>query len=498
MAVYDFDELEHLTRETYLRLRSAPVQTQRERDTMKQIHVDRRNYDLIKEWKGDDFKDLQKVENEGVQNVMIAVSVQLVDPETGAEEIRKWYDEEHIPLLQKVAGWRRSRRFVTSFLDIESGHRKEIEYLALHEYAPENGLGGPALKAATTTEWCNKIYNQVVKNRKRRVYNLYYTFGAAQRDLKSLASTDTQSAVSSEGLTKTYPAHTTPNNGPVIESFVTTPDGVQLPYRLEGSTDPDAPLLILINSILVDYGIWDDFVQHFLRLTNNKYRVLRYNTRGRNAVPTDSISPININVLTTDVITLLDALRVKTASVVGVSLGGATSLNVSLQHPDRISAFIGCDTNAFAPPSNANAWNERVAMAEKQNSTNAAGETVVGTELAEITVRRWFVPESYNDAQLAQKIERVKDFVVNNSLSGFRDSVKALHEYDIREKMAGYQGKGAFLVGAGDGILPKTMKENMADKLGSGVELKVIEKAGHLPMVEQPEEVAKFVAGFLG
>jgi hypothetical protein len=189
MAIYDFDELEHLTREPYMKLRSAPVQSQRERDTMKQIFVDRRNYDLLKEWVGDDFRDLQKVENEGQKNVMIAVSFQLQEGKDKEEELKKWYEEEHVPLLQKVPGWRRTRRFVTSYLDLESGHRKETEYLALHEYAPQNGLGGPEFKAATTTEWCDKIYKDVVKERKRRVYDLYYTFGAAQRDLKSLYGT---------------------------------------------------------------------------------------------------------------------------------------------------------------------------------------------------------------------------------------------------------------------------------------------------------------------
>ncbi|KAH7091372.1 Alpha/Beta hydrolase protein [Paraphoma chrysanthemicola] len=498
MAIYDFDELEHLTREPYLKLRSAPAQTQRERDTMKQIFVDRRNYDLLKEWKGDDFRDLQKVENEGQKNVMVAVSFQLQDGSDKEEELRKWYDEEHVPLLQKVPGWRRTRRFVTSYLDLESGHRKETEYLALHEYAAQNGIGGPEFQAAITTKWCDKIYKDVVKERKRRVYDLYYTFGAAQRDLKSLASKETIPAESTDGLTKSHPSHTTSNKGPAIESFVTTPDGVQLPYRLEGSTDPDAPLLVLSNSILVDYGIWDDFISYFSQLTNDKYRILRYNTRGRTALPSSSISPVNIDVLTTDVITLLDALRVKQASIVGVSLGGATALNAGLSHPDRISAFIGCDTNAFAPPSNATAWNDRVAMCEKEGAKTSSGDAIVGQDLAEATVRRWFVKESYEDAELAKKIARVKDMVANNSLPGFSDSVKALHQYDIREKMAGYKGKGAFLVGAGDGVLPKTMKENMADKLGSGVELKIVEQAGHLPMVEKPEEVARFVADFLG
>jgi pimeloyl-ACP methyl ester carboxylesterase len=497
MAIYDFDELEWLTREPYQKLRSAPVQSQRERDTMKQIFVDRRSYDLLGEWKGYDFKDLQKVENEGEKNVMIAVSFALHDGADKEEELKKWYEEEHVPLLQQVPGWRRTRRFVTSYLDLESGQKTEKEYLALHEYAPQNGLGGPEFKAATTTEWCDKIYRDVVKDRKRRVYDLYYTFGAAQRDLQSLASKDTVPVESSEGMVKTYPAHTTPEKRPVIESFVTTQDGAQLPYRLEGSSDPNAPLLVLVNSILVDYGIWDDFVAEFAKLTNDKYRILRYNTRGRNTLPSNTTSPINLDVLTEDVIALLNALRVKKASIVGVSLGGATALNAGLSYPDRISAFIGCDTNAFAPPSNANAWNERVQMSEKEGLKASSGEPIVGEELAEVTVRRWFVKESYDDAELAKKVQRVKDMVKTNSLSGFRDSVTALHQYDIRDKMAGYKGKGAFLVGAGDGVLPKTMKENMADKLGSDVELKIVEGAGHLPMVEKPEEVTQFVAKFL-
>ncbi|KAF1945622.1 alpha/beta-hydrolase [Clathrospora elynae] len=496
MAIYDFDELEWLNREPYTKLRSAPVQTQRERDTMKQIFVDRRSYDLLREWKSDDFKDLQKVGNEGEKNVMIAVSFALQHGKD-EKELQKWYDEEHVALLQKVPGWRRTRRFVTSYLDLESGHKSEKEYLALHEYAPQNGIGGPEFKAATTTEWCDKIYEHIVKNRKRRVYDLYYTFGAAQRDLKSLASEDAVPAESTEGLVKTHPAHTTQEKRPVIESFVTTKDGVQLPYRLEGSTDPDAPLLVLVNSILVDYSIWDDFVTHLLELTNNKYRILRYNTRGRNTLPSNSTSPITLDTLTEDVVTILDALRVKKASIVGVSLGGATALNAGLSYPNRIEAFIGCDTNAFAPPSNANAWNDRVKIAEKEGSKASSREPVVGEELAEVTVRRWFAKESYDNAELAKKIQHVKDMVKSNSLPGFRDSVKALHQYDIRDKMASYKGKGAFLVGADDGVLPKTMKENMADKLGNGVELKVVEGAGHLPMVERPKEVAKFVAKFL-
>lgn len=499
MAVYDFDDLEWLAREPYLRLRGPPAQSQRERDTMQKIFVDRRSYHLLAEWRAADFPDLHQVEREGTQNTMLAVRVSLQDGEGNEEELSRWYNEEHVPLLQQVPGWRRTRRFVTSHLDLASGHQTSREFLALHEYSADNGLDEQAFKAATTTDWCAKIYNNVVKKRTRRLYHLYYTFGPAQRDLASLNAPDAVSATFGHPYAiHTYPAHATPAGHPVIESFVTTPDGVHLPYRLEGSPSPTAPLLVLSNSILVDYTIWDDFVTHFLRLTHNRYRILRYNTRGRNPLPPASTDPVTLDTLTADLYTLLDALRAPTASLVGVSLGGATVLNAALTHPTRIHAFIACDTNAFAPASNAAAWNARVAMCESEALVDpSTAEPLVGDTLAEATTRRWFVPTSYENPDLVPTLARVKAVVRNNSLQGFSRSVHALHAYDVRDKMATYRGKGAFLVGDGDGVLPATMREHMADKLGQGTHLEVIQGAGHLPMVEKPESVAKFVADFL-
>ena len=71
MAIYGFDELEWLTREEYQKLRSAPVQTQRERDTMKQIFVDRKSYDLLGEWSISDFKDLASGFNDHLSNIVL-------------------------------------------------------------------------------------------------------------------------------------------------------------------------------------------------------------------------------------------------------------------------------------------------------------------------------------------------------------------------------------------------------------------------------------------
>ncbi|QDS69212.1 hypothetical protein FKW77_000686 [Venturia effusa] len=495
MAVYDCTDMAYMLEDVYTRLRKEPAQSQRERDTMKQIAVSRKFYDLVSEKRSAKFKVLEKVEHEGKEdNVLVAALVTLKDPSKVAE-FDKWNEEEHIPMLTKVPGWRRTRRFVTSHVE-PAKDPKQTEFLALHEYAPENGLSGPEFKAAINTPWRNEVFANIIGGKQRRVYSLYYTFGPAPRDLKSLAASAAVPFRSDFHRTASYP-ESDASKWPTIESYISTPDGVPLSYRLEGSTDDQAPMIVLCNSILTEYGIWDSFVQEFLQKPENKkYRILRYMSRGRYSY--DSDTPVTVDLLANDVISILDALRVpKAAAVIGVSLGGATSLNAALKYPHRVNTFIACDTNAVVPLSNPKAWGERIEICENEGAKSESGEPIVGEELAEVTTRRWFVKESYDDPILTKEAERVKQMVKSNSLEGFRKSVKALYRYDFRDEMKGGKVKGAFVVGAGDGILPKTM-EGMKDGYADGTSgFYIIDKAGHLPMVEQPVEFTKVVSKVL-
>ncbi len=99
----------------------------------------------------------------GPAGVLMAVSMSV--PDAAVDDMTAWYDEEHIPLLLAVPGWRRSRRFV---LAEGAGPR----YLSLHEIESRAAFDEPAYKAAVSTPWRDRVVSSALA-RERRVFERY-------------------------------------------------------------------------------------------------------------------------------------------------------------------------------------------------------------------------------------------------------------------------------------------------------------------------------------
>lgn len=116
-------------------------------------------------------------------------------------------------------------------------------------------------------------------------------------------------------------------------------------------------------------------------------------------------------------------------------------------------------------------------------------------KLSSMTVDRWFVSNSHD---IGKEKEWIRNVVAENSIEGFRLGVKALYRYDLRKEpgLSGCNVPGLLVVGEGDGVLPGAMA-GFAGEIGGGVEVRVVEGAGHLPMVERPDGFVDAVEGFL-
>ncbi|PTB72025.1 alpha/beta-hydrolase [Trichoderma longibrachiatum ATCC 18648] len=470
LAAYDVTDMALLETETYLTLRAN--RSPREAATIAQVDVARYFYDLVHVTEAPLFMPIEKLTDEeasGLVAVTTEISLKDNTPDAGAL-FEKWFVEEHVGFMSKIPGWLRSRLFKTSSLELN----QPTKYLSFHDFAKDNGLAAAEQTAATDNSWKNDDFDKAVASRNRRTYSLFYTFGPAPRDLDPLSRLpESASFTSNDGKTCTIAG---PN--PVISSFITTKDSLSIPYRLEGNPSPDAPTIAFCNSLLTSLHMWDTFIA-ILKSHRPHLRILRYDTRGRHAIPQPPVSAA-LDTLADDLLTILDALRIpKLDTLVGVSMGGATALKFTLKYPSRLSKLIACDFNAASSPANTQAWKDRVAIAE-QDSGNGI------KTLADQTVARWFHPSSMENPDLVRTMTKM---VAANDVEGFKHSCTALSDYDMKPDMPACPVPGLFVVGDGDakGALVKAM-DGFKGLFGpNGTQLKIVPNTGHLPMFENPQ-----------
>jgi len=89
-----------------------------------------------------------------------SVSLKTVDDMTA------WYEQEHIPMLLEVPGWRRIRRYRLTGPTPLSG--PGLSFLSLHELAGHAVLEEPGYRAAISTPWRDRIVSGAL-SRERRV-----------------------------------------------------------------------------------------------------------------------------------------------------------------------------------------------------------------------------------------------------------------------------------------------------------------------------------------
>src|ERR1051325_3480350 len=106
---------------------------------------------------------------------------------------------------------------------------------------------------------------------------------------------------------------------------LTADDGVKLYYEETGAGTP----IVFVHEFAGDLRSWEPQVRHFSR----RYRCIAYNARGYppSDVPAqvDSYSQARSR---DDILSVLDALSIKQAHVVGLSMGGFATLHFGMVH----------------------------------------------------------------------------------------------------------------------------------------------------------------------
>ena len=114
-------------------------------------------------------------------------------------------------------------------------------------------------------------------------------------------------------------------------------DGVDL--CLETFGDPADPTLLLISGLSASMDWWDD--EFCARLVNERRQVIRYDHRdtGASASSPPGHPSYSGHDLATDPLRVLDACDMRSAHLVGVSMGGAIAQLLAAHHPERVQTI---------------------------------------------------------------------------------------------------------------------------------------------------------------
>ncbi len=250
---------------------------------------------------------------------------------------------------------------------------------------------------------------------------------------------------------------------------------VDISYQWDGAAA--GPVVVLSNSLMSNFDMWDDTVPALA----DKYRVLRYDTRGhgRSGV---TPGPYSIASLSQDLIALLDALNVGKAHVVGLSMGGMIAQYVGANYPDRVLSLGLCNSASEMPPRST--WAERIDAAQKGGIA----------ALVDGTIKRWF-REGFI-AGSPKKIERVRQMVLATSVDGYIANASAVRDMSQTTMLLKIKAPTLVMTGRQDPactVEQGTVLHRMIDSS----KFVIIEDAAHISNIEQPDLFNRNLRQFL-
>ncbi|TDC31100.1 alpha/beta hydrolase [Micromonospora sp. KC213] len=278
---------------------------------------------------------------------------------------------------------------------------------------------------------------------------------------------------------------------------VRLPDGVRLHVEVTGSADA-ATTVVLLHGWTLDGRVWHRQLAYLRECFGERVRVVTYDARGHGGSSCMARRTATLAQLGDDLATVLDEV-VPTGPVVlvGHSMGGMTVMEYAHRHPAhfaRIAGLVFVSTTAEGHTHTAYGLSPRIARLIRIAETTGAGVLArCGSWRPPRALLRALRPSIrwmlFGERCDPADIRLVTSAVARASLrsiGGFRASIGAQHRLDTLAELAHLPA--AALVGDRDRLTPPPCAESIAAALPV-TELTVCPGAGHMLMVERPDEV---------
>ncbi|MFL6333305.1 MAG: alpha/beta fold hydrolase [Pyrinomonadaceae bacterium] len=238
--------------------------------------------------------------------------------------------------------------------------------------------------------------------------------------------------------------------------------------------------LVLLHGFPFDRSMWRGQAEAL----GGEFRVVAPDLRGSGETPLGDT--LTIEGMAEDVAALLDELNLGRVVVGGLSMGGYVAFELFRKFPRRVRALVLADTRPQA---------DTVAgrRAREENAQRALKEGMA--PIVESMLPKLLSAEARERGGVV--LERVRAMMLGTTPEGAAAALRAMAvRRDQTDLLPSVNVPTLIVVGSQDSITPPADAQAMSAQI-EGSRLVVVEGAGHLSNVEQPEQFNRALVEFL-
>jgi pimeloyl-ACP methyl ester carboxylesterase len=248
------------------------------------------------------------------------------------------------------------------------------------------------------------------------------------------------------------------------------PTAAGLYYFAHGEELRNRPPVLVLHGAGGSHLSWPPQIR---RLTGQRIFTLDLPGHGKS----EGVGRQDITEYSQAVVEFMKALRLSTVVLVGFSMGSAIALSLALQYRKRVIGLglLGSGAKMRVAAST-------LELASNPSTFQATVETVIENSYSS------GVDPRIKELAVQQMAETRQAVLYGDFL--------ACDEFDVMERVNKIQVPTLLISGSADRMTPPNRSEFLRDQI-EGAQLQIVEGAGHMVMIERPDEVARLLGEFL-
>jgi 3-oxoadipate enol-lactonase len=213
------------------------------------------------------------------------------------------------------------------------------------------------------------------------------------------------------------------------------------------------------------------------------FRLLAVNLRGH--APSSLLrGPVTIYTLAADVAQLLEALEIRQAHVLGLSLGGLVGQLLAIDFAEKVNRLVLVNTFAHLWPTSPR---ETYTLARRA----VVSKFLPVRKTAKVVARDLF-PKPDQTPWRDVVVERIG----TNDDASYRYLVGAIRRFDSRAQLDRITASTLLMTGDRDAVVPRGCQQQLVRGIPK-IKWHIVRDSGHATPVDQPEEFNRAVLEFL-